>query len=631
MHCGPSISHNIFRFRWAACQLDSIEKCLTQQQLRRTLASLPQTLEATYERILLNIDDAYFSYAFKILQWLCFCRHPLDGEAILDITGIDINQTPQYDPERRLQELEDIKTVCSSLIVIVDDTWGGIEIKLAHLSVREYLLSRALQDGKASRYNIQETSAHDSLCLDFLTSLLPPDRTTSKNDTSAKDDISVEDASHLLAFYYAVDFNYHYSELAYNPDAKTHQLLLHFLRANDSAYRGLVHRVYPKGTYGNFKDDTPPPLNYACFRGWYHVVASLLDANSDIDEWTETSEWPYGTALCAASHAGHEAIVQLLLEHGADPNIFHPASNGPSGPALIEACHSRNRTVIQLLLDYGADVNAKDKMGSAALSRLARYWVDPWHKVVRSQENIPILPIARILIEKHASVNTPSKIYREALDIIIDGLIYDKETADLNSTSCLEDTDMLELLIGSGVDLNTLNVYEETPLQRVITYGLCGASIVLLKAGAQVSNEAMKYIISHDILGRPRHYNPKLKARLAAWLAAKGAKVHEQHEPAVQIETLRREINQVYEPWSGDPDCNFDDLKNDAERNLRYLDKKIKLQRTLSTPILHSQWWTDGRQPLDYGQWTDATPVDRPISQRSFSGPAQLSSDPLPS
>lgn len=44
-------------FRWVACQLQALEDCHTAQELDEALESLPATLEETYERSLLAIEE----------------------------------------------------------------------------------------------------------------------------------------------------------------------------------------------------------------------------------------------------------------------------------------------------------------------------------------------------------------------------------------------------------------------------------------------------------------------------------------------------------------------------------------------------------------------------------------------
>jgi hypothetical protein len=51
-----SNTKNSNRFRWAVCQLDTIGKCRNRLKLRESLASLPPTLDETYDRILCAIN-----------------------------------------------------------------------------------------------------------------------------------------------------------------------------------------------------------------------------------------------------------------------------------------------------------------------------------------------------------------------------------------------------------------------------------------------------------------------------------------------------------------------------------------------------------------------------------------------
>lgn len=65
------------RFRWAVCQLDMLGECRSKASLRRSLATLPPTLDKTYDRILSSISEVDSQYAIPILQWLAFSARPL--------------------------------------------------------------------------------------------------------------------------------------------------------------------------------------------------------------------------------------------------------------------------------------------------------------------------------------------------------------------------------------------------------------------------------------------------------------------------------------------------------------------------------------------------------------------------
>jgi hypothetical protein len=67
------------RFRRAACQLDVLEECLDRRSLRKALASLPETLDETYRRIISSIPKTQKQYAIRILQFLGILRAAIEN------------------------------------------------------------------------------------------------------------------------------------------------------------------------------------------------------------------------------------------------------------------------------------------------------------------------------------------------------------------------------------------------------------------------------------------------------------------------------------------------------------------------------------------------------------------------
>jgi hypothetical protein len=61
------------------------------------LRTLPKTLNETYDRILMSIDEFYIEDTRRMLQWLAFSARPVSGLAfsrrvILISTAIDANE-----------------------------------------------------------------------------------------------------------------------------------------------------------------------------------------------------------------------------------------------------------------------------------------------------------------------------------------------------------------------------------------------------------------------------------------------------------------------------------------------------------------------------------------------------------
>ena len=82
------------RFRWVQCQLDTLKRCTTRQELKEALDNLPNELEATYERILGAIDERKLKgkLARRALAWLVVALEPLCLAQIVDGFLVDLKQ-----------------------------------------------------------------------------------------------------------------------------------------------------------------------------------------------------------------------------------------------------------------------------------------------------------------------------------------------------------------------------------------------------------------------------------------------------------------------------------------------------------------------------------------------------------
>lgn len=72
------------------CQLDALRKYLKVDLLRKALKSLPKTLDDTYARIVLSIDEEYTQDALKVLQWLAFSARPVRIEEVAEVVAVDL-------------------------------------------------------------------------------------------------------------------------------------------------------------------------------------------------------------------------------------------------------------------------------------------------------------------------------------------------------------------------------------------------------------------------------------------------------------------------------------------------------------------------------------------------------------
>src|ERR1051326_1866906 len=74
----PNPSH---RFRWASCQISSLQRLKGESQIiRNALANLPKTLDETYERIFLQIPKEDREFVHHALKWIYYHNELLAGD-----------------------------------------------------------------------------------------------------------------------------------------------------------------------------------------------------------------------------------------------------------------------------------------------------------------------------------------------------------------------------------------------------------------------------------------------------------------------------------------------------------------------------------------------------------------------
>ena len=163
------------RFRWVFCQLDRLRRCLSPR-IRLALDELPETLDETYERTLLDIDKDNWAYAHRLFQCIVVARRPLRVEELAEFLAFKSGEGGRltFEEDWRPEDPRDtVLSTCSSLIAIVNVD-GSPEIQFSHFSVKEYLTSNRIAEGRVSRYSIPLEPAHlfvTQACLSFLLQL----------------------------------------------------------------------------------------------------------------------------------------------------------------------------------------------------------------------------------------------------------------------------------------------------------------------------------------------------------------------------------------------------------------------------------------------------------------------------
>ena len=129
-----------FRFRWVFCQFEFLRHCLPQR-IRHALGELPQSLDATYERILQDINEENWNVALRLFQCVAVASRPLRVEELAEFLAFDFDAgpTPTFLEDWRPEDpIGAVLSTCSSLLAVV--TINGLtSIQFSHFSVKEYL------------------------------------------------------------------------------------------------------------------------------------------------------------------------------------------------------------------------------------------------------------------------------------------------------------------------------------------------------------------------------------------------------------------------------------------------------------------------------------------------------------
>ena len=446
------------RFRWAVCQLDTLRKCIKPSALRKVLATLPKTLDDTYERILCAIDEAHAVDAFKILQWLAFSTRPLELQELAEATAITLDDLPKFDPEDRLRHPTDILAICSSLVsisaqstersfrssslgrstlmssqpeltsryenasssisswsdeasslsidasmdqtstvpssvsesisggddsscttsrhegtpinelhhvppaIVAQDNCHHYEVRLAHDSVREYLVSERIKSARAAFYSIDEASTNNYLARSCLAYLL-----------HFKQPLGDATAEYLSEFpllrYSAQQWESHVASSGdLSSDSRITSVLKEFFLAQNFCFPnslilpfGSVHGAYQ---YMEGGVDEGEPLKFgerlfhASRLGLLEICKILLEQRISADPPTMSKTRPVkslSTPLQIAAYKGHETLVRLLLDHGANVNQCSIYAS-----TLDYAVAESRESVVRLLLERGADITVEE-------------------------------------------------------------------------------------------------------------------------------------------------------------------------------------------------------------------------------------------------------------------------------
>lgn len=172
------------------------------------------------------------------------------------------------------------------------------------------------------------------------------------------------------------------------------------------------------------------------------------------------SGYEKGTALHRAAAGGCAKIVRFLIERGVDVNARDWEKRTPLHFAAAEG----HVAAIRLLFENGADINAQDELGYT-----------PLHVMMTNGGPAPdswCIPALKIMLELGPNTEL--------------GMFDDNQTPLHVAIINERDEDFIEVLLESGVDLNSRTLEGRTPLSSCVERGEMVIFMMLVKAGADI-------------------------------------------------------------------------------------------------------------------------------------------------
>ena len=481
------------------------------------LKSLPKTLNNTYERILCGIDEEYCDYARKILHWLTYSVRTLSLAEVAEIVAMDAREEPRFNAENRFFDSREILVICSSLVSVFTEPRYSVSkwhprsnkavpcIKLAHFSVKEYLVSVDIRNGPANMYAISCELANASIaesCLALLLHFDKRDSLTSQLESESREDYSSsekfarEKSLHLqferkfpLAQYAAKNWIEHAHNASY--DNPIGDLVSELFLKRDTL-ENWIRLHDPDEPWASPKFLRPsihvgPSMYYSSGTGFLKPLKQFIETGADVN----APGGEYGNALQAASYNGHQEIIHLLLNEGADVN----AAGGRYSNALQAASSEGHQQIVKMLLDAGADINAQGRGYESALQaasseghqQIVKMLLDAgadvnaqgrgYESALQAASSEGHQQIVKMLLDAGAEVNAQGGFYGNALQ----------------AASCGGNQQIVRMLLDAGADVNVQGGYYGNALQAASCGGNQQIVRMLLDAGADVNVQGGYY------------------------------------------------------------------------------------------------------------------------------------------
>ncbi|KAG0706479.1 ankyrin repeat-containing domain protein [Suillus ampliporus] len=347
-------------FRWVQCQLDVISACGSVNGISESLKKLPKGLYETYDRILVEIEEAgpdHSSIAGRTLMWLVAAVEPLSLSQLTEALRIEIGST-KLKQGLSVMRPTDLLEICSSLVSLDKRT---DVVTLSHYTVREYLM----EDERAPKYRHLLEDAHRRI-VQYCTQYLITDDVLDSSDTRP-----------LLRYALDCGLGAHISSIVIEEDSVAESVL--------SCLENLPRKIC-----------TRYPWNYRVagsnrWQIWLADPQSICDILIHFGpEWMiqrylrEHREY-WNHVLQFGIMEGRTQLVDVVLGLGRDVNLPLTIGSETTTPVMVALQHSPQELI------------------KCFLSRGARFSVDAIHAMLERRQEIDSTVIS-LLIQNGANV-----------------------------------------------------------------------------------------------------------------------------------------------------------------------------------------------------------------------------------
>ncbi|KAF5703410.1 ankyrin repeat [Fusarium mundagurra] len=407
-------------FQYLVCQFEVLQYLDSEASVLSALDDLPTGLDETYNRLLLGLNSKYKSQILGALKWLALSRRPLLLNELAEIfifrpeTDTKIHKSERlFDPRAVLKHFPSLVTT-ETKYEWNDETRrreNNTYVRLAHFTVKEYLISKRIERSKAKQFYFTEPNAHLHIahcCLSY--HLHQTVQNTGDNMKLPLKTYAVESWDLHLKLVPRELWTHEILRLAELALSMRTECLRQILLKGHrwDPYEALVDNLMRR------------PYCYTAKIGSLELTKLLLHTGSRTRRFLIQQD--FDLALREAAEEGHIEIIRFLLNERANPNKI-------TGGALQAAAYGGHLAVIKLLLDNGAYIDAHDDRFGSALEAAAKGF------------NLTAL---RMLLDHGANV--------QEAGCPVSCLIAAYQAKDQSDVT--ECTQVLKLLLDKGVDIN---------------------------------------------------------------------------------------------------------------------------------------------------------------------------------